>query len=127
MVPVDWKLAWDRVAAATGMRPGAEQRVVAGNHLSVAHITMAPDAVFDGRLHHHDNDQLIVGVSGVLRLRVGDDEVELGPGDVVFVPGGVRHGSVGVGPEGAAYLDVFAPARVDQLPGWRGPSPLRFD
>ncbi len=53
--------------------------------------------------------------------------MEANPGDLIFFPAGSRHAAIGVGPEGAVYYEIFAPARPDQLPGWVGSSVLRFD
>jgi mannose-6-phosphate isomerase-like protein (cupin superfamily) len=95
--------------------------------MSAVRVTNAPDAVFDGKTHWHDNDQILIMLSGSITLMVDGKEVECGSGDLVFFPSGSRHAAIRIGKEGAVYYELFAPARPDQLPGWVGGSILRFD
>jgi quercetin dioxygenase-like cupin family protein len=69
---------------------------------------------------------MLVMISGRVTLRIEDNEFDAVPGDLVFFPPGKRHAAVGVGPEGAVYYELFAPARTDQLPGWIGRSILVY-
>ena len=120
------RVDWNRVPVAQGMRPGSARQAICGDLMSAVRVTTAPDAVFDGSMHSHDNEQMLVMMSGSVRLRIEDEEFDALPGDLVFFPPGRRHGAVGVGPEGAVYYELFAPARADQLPGWVGKSVLRY-
>lgn len=43
---------------------------------------------------HDDEDELFLVVRGRLRIQLEDGEVELGPGQLVVVPRGVRHNPV---------------------------------
>lgn len=95
--------------------------------MSAVRVVTTSDAVFDGKTHWHDNEQMLVMVSGSVRLRIDEKEFEAKPGDLVFFPPRSRHAAIGVGPEGAIYYEIFAPARPDQLVGWVGGSVLRFD
>jgi quercetin dioxygenase-like cupin family protein len=121
------KIEWEKIPAAAGMRTGSMRKCVCGDKMSAVLVTTAPDATFDHKAHWHDNEQMLVMVSGAIRLLVDGKECECGPGDLVFFPPGSRHAAVGVGKEGAVYYELFAPARPDQLPGWVGRSTLRFD
>ena len=118
---------WDVLPRAQGMRAGSDRACVCAEKMSVVRVVTSPDAVFDGKLHWHDNEQMLVMVSGSVRLKIDDQECEAKPGDLVFFRPGSRHGAIGVGPQGAVYYEIFAPARPDQLVGWMGPSVLRFD
>ncbi len=118
---------WDKLPGAQGMRPGSERRAISGEKISAVLITTAPDAVFDGKPHWHENEQILVMVSGLCRLTIDGAIVEARAGDMVFFPTGSRHCAVGTGPEGCSYYEIFAPARADQMPGWVGRSALRFD
>jgi mannose-6-phosphate isomerase-like protein (cupin superfamily) len=120
---IDWK----NIPFVAGMRAGSDRQGICGDKISAVRVVTAPDAKFDRKTHWHDNEQLLVMVSGLVRLIVDDKEFDARPGDLVFFPAGSRHAAVGVGPEGAVYYEIFAPARPDQLPGWVGKSVLRFD
>lgn len=117
---------WDALPESAGMRQGSTRKAISGEKISSVRVTTAADAVFDGSLHWHDNEQILVMVEGSVTLRIDDEVFDATPGDLVFFPAGSRHGAIGVGPEGCVYYELFAPARPDQLPGWVGPSPLRF-
>lgn len=117
---------WDRLPQAPGMRPGATRQAVAAERLSAVKVVTAPDATFDGRLHRHIHEQLLVVQTGEVTLQIGDDTVVARAHDVVFFPSGVRHSAIGVGREGCVYLEIFSPPRPDQLPGYLGPSPLEY-
>ena len=41
---------------------------------------------------HDDQDKLYLGIEGVGRIRVGDEEQSLEPGVLVLAPAGVEHG-----------------------------------
>ena len=118
---------WSSIPFVSGMRAGSERQGICGDKVSAVRVVTAPDAVFDGKTHWHENEQLLVMISGKARLVVDGREFDALPGDLVFFPAGSRHAAVGVGPEGAVYYEIFAPARPDQLPGWVGKSILRFD
>lgn len=118
---------WKDIAFAPGMRAGSERQGICGDKISAVRVVTTPDAVFDGKTHWHDNEQILVMLSGMVQLVVDGREFEARPGDLVFFPAGSRHAAIGVGPEGAVYYEIFAPARPDQLPGWVGKSILRFD
>lgn len=118
---------WTKIPFVAGMRAGSDRQGICGDKISAVRVVTAPDAVFDRKTHWHDNEQLLIMVSGLVRLVIDDKEFDARPGDLVFFPAGSRHAAVGVGPEGAVYYELFAPARPDQLPGWVGKSVLRFD
>lgn len=118
---------WETLPQASGMRPGATRQAVAAERLSAVKVVTAPDATFDGRLHHHIHEQLLVVLTGEATLQIGDETVVARAHDVVFFPPGVLHGAIGVGREGCVYLEIFSPSRVDQLPGYLGPSPLEYE
>jgi quercetin dioxygenase-like cupin family protein len=117
---------WEQAPATHSMRAGASRRVVSGLHTTVVRVETAPTARFDGVPHRHLNEQWVVVVGGRLRLTCGDEEFDLRCGDVVHVPAGSWHAAVGVGAEGARYLEFSTPPRPDLLPGSLAPSPLEY-
>ncbi len=118
---------WNKIPFVAGMRAGSDRQGICGDKISAVRVVTAPGTSFDRKTHWHDNEQLLIMVSGLVRLVIDDKEFDAHPGDLVFFPAGSRHAAVGVGPEGAVYYELFAPARPDQLPGWVGKSVLRFD
>ena len=78
------KIDWNTVPYGTGMRPGATRQALAGHHLSVVRVETQPDAQFDGRLHRHDNEQLLVMLRGSVTLRIGEERFEATTGALVF-------------------------------------------
>jgi len=118
---------WEALPTVSGMRAGSDRKGICGDKISAVRVVTAPDAKFDGKTHWHENEQLLIMVSGLVRLVIDDTEIEAKQGDLVFFPAGSRHAAIGTGPEGCVYYELFAPARPDQLPGWVGSSVLRFD
>ena len=48
--------------------------------------------ITDAKLHYHQRtDEIYHVIDGHGRMRLDDEEVELGPGVVVYVPRGVKH------------------------------------
>jgi quercetin dioxygenase-like cupin family protein len=121
------KIDWSKLPRIAGMRSGSSRAAICGNLISAVRVETAADCEFDGRTHWHDNEQLLVMVSGEATVRIEGVDHVVAPGDLLFFPAGSRHAAVGVGPEGCTYYEIFAPARPDQLPGWVGKGVLRFD
>ena len=64
--------------------------------------------------HAHDQEQTGCLVSGAIRLSIGDDTFDVGPGDSWCIPGGVEHGAEILADSVA--IEVFSPVRKDYLP-----------
>ena len=64
--------------------------------------------------HEHPQEQTGYLVSGRLRLTIGEETREMGPGDSWSIPGGVPHGAETL--EDAVAVEVFSPVREDYLP-----------
>jgi quercetin dioxygenase-like cupin family protein len=64
--------------------------------------------------HAHPYEQAGYLVSGRMVLTIGDQSVEVGPGDSWCIAEGVLHGAE-VG-EDAVAVEVFSPVRPDYLP-----------
>ena len=56
-------------------------------------------------------------LSGRIRFEVAGEAREVGPGEVVVIPGGVPHGAAVVGDEPVETLNALSPRRA------RGPDP----
>jgi quercetin dioxygenase-like cupin family protein len=100
---------------------GITVRAVHGERLTLAVVELEPGAVVDE--HSHDHEQLGMVLRGSLRFRVGEEELELGPGETWEIPSNTPH-SAEAGPDGATVLDLFAPPRAEWAaaePGEPGP------
>lgn len=65
-------------------------------------------------LHSHPHDQITYIVSGELEFTVGEDKATVHAGDVVYMPGGTKHGVTAVFAD-STIVDTFAPKRDDFL------------
>lgn len=65
-------------------------------------------------VHEHPQEQTGYLVSGRLRLTIGAETHDVGPGDSWAIPGGVPHGAEVL--EDAVAVEVFSPVREDYLP-----------
>jgi quercetin dioxygenase-like cupin family protein len=103
----------DRGLESEPVDPGKVSRKVRarGGKLMIVEVFFATGAI--GSEHEHPHDQATYCLAGEFRFTVGQDTRTLRPGDSVFVPGGVRHGTV-CAAEGR-LLDTFSPQREDFL------------
>jgi len=65
-------------------------------------------------MHEHPQEQTGYLISGRLRLSIGEETREMGPGDSWSIPGGVTHGAETL--EDTVAVEVFSPVRKDYLP-----------
>jgi mannose-6-phosphate isomerase-like protein (cupin superfamily) len=63
----------------------------------------APRLIAPRHLRHSDDEARYV-LEGVLRVQVGEDEIEAGTGSSVFVPRGTPHTCWNAGPRRVRYL-----------------------
>jgi len=88
--------------------PGFHGRFVHSERMTFAWWRIEPGAEVPE--HDHPHEQVVNVLEGRLSLTVAGEEMTLGPGEVVVIPGGVRHAAAGLA-GGARVLDVFAPVR----------------
>ncbi len=92
---------------------GIGRRMLNGEAMTLAQITLAAGAAVP--LHEHPNEQIATVLSGRLRFLVADEELEVGAGESVLIPGGVPHRVDAL--EDSVVFDAFAPRREDWLRG----------
>ncbi len=63
---------------------------------------------------HHNEDETFYVLEGKLRVFVGDERIDLNPGDYAFAPRGVVHTHI-VRSEHARYLTTISPAGLEEL------------
>jgi quercetin dioxygenase-like cupin family protein len=69
----------------------------------------APGAVFP--IHAHPQEQITLVIRGRIRFDLGGESVELGPGEVAILPGGMPHGAEVVGDEEVETYNALSPRR----------------
>ena len=93
----------------THARPGVVRRVFSGEHATLAFTTLDPG--HEPNPHSHPHEQIVYILSGRARFVVGDEEVTVGPGEMLVVPPGVEHWAETSGDEPVVDLSVFSPRR----------------
>jgi quercetin dioxygenase-like cupin family protein len=61
--------------------------------------------------HTHPNEQIVSIIKGKGWMRIGDEEREVGPGDVVLIPANTEHG-------GEVYEDQEVIVCKNVVPNW---------
>jgi mannose-6-phosphate isomerase-like protein (cupin superfamily) len=98
---------------------GATIRELAGpawtpaRNQSLAEATVEPGEQ-TAEHYHPRSEELYYFVSGVGRMRLGDEEAPIGPGDCVVIVPGTRHKLFNTGDEPLVLLCCCAPAYSDQ-------------
>lgn len=82
-------------------------RLAAGAHQELNWIKFEPGDRYP--MHSHPYEQTSILVQGRLRLTVGDEVRDIGPGDMWFVPANVPHGGDILGDDPVIFIDVYAP------------------
>lgn len=93
------------------VRKGVSRTAFRGDNALMVMNWLEPG--MDVRPHSHPFEQLAYILSGRVRFTIGEEVVEVGPGEVVRIPPDVLHCGEPVGDEVAVNLDVFAPVRND--------------
>jgi len=65
--------------------------------------------------HHHPFDQLVYVLEGEMRMWIGDEVHDIGPGDVCYIPRDVPHGGLPINGKPVHIMEIFAPIRTDYL------------
>lgn len=100
--------AWNRLPADSPMPLIRRQRVI-GENVMVARVVL--EKGFHLAVHQHDNEQITCLLSGRVRFTFADGSTaELGPGEVLELPGNVPHGADAL--ERSELLDIFSPVSL---------------
>ena len=61
--------------------------------------------------HAHEEEQMGYILSGTVLLSIGDDIMELGPGDGYYIPRKIQHGFLVSETGDLEYIEVFCPPK----------------
>lgn len=101
---------WSELPTDYPMEKLARQRVI-GEQAMISRVVL--EAGCDVPSHAHPNEQFAHVISGRVRFGLGEpgsaefEELELGAGEILHLPGGVPHSAYAV--ERCEILDIFAP------------------
>lgn len=62
---------------------------ITGKELEIGYYTEPKGT--GAKPHHHPSEQIILVLSGRLRMRLGKETRDIGPGEVVLIPGDQEH------------------------------------
>jgi quercetin dioxygenase-like cupin family protein len=106
---IDWSgIPWEEV------HKGIEQKAFSGSAATVALHRLTPG--HQPRPHSHPHEQISYVVEGRMRFFIGDQTLDLGPGGLLVIPGGVTHWGEVLGDETVINLNVFTPKRPEYAP-----------
>ena len=92
------------------LMPGVTTRIVPAGNMTLSFAHIGPNVA--GAPHSHDNEQVIVGLSGTIDILVNGRLYAISAGEVIVVPGGVEHTGL-TGEEDCRVVEIFSPARKD--------------
>lgn len=102
------------------LSPLISRRLISTERQMMAHVILKKGAIVPA--HDHHNEQFTYILSGALRFWLGEHAdapgdifTDVHAGDVLVIPGGVRHRAEAL--EDTLDLDVFNPPRADWLDG----------
>jgi quercetin dioxygenase-like cupin family protein len=106
---------WDEIELET-VNPDMKRRIVTGELMTVARIYFRDGFVVP--MHNHHNEQITQVIKGRMHFVFGENrenEMVLGPGDVVVIPAHLPHEATCIGE--VEEMDMWAPRREDWLDG----------
>jgi quercetin dioxygenase-like cupin family protein len=84
-----------------------------GENLQLIWVKFEPGGTYP--MHSHANEQISVMLQGRMRLTVGDEVDEIGPGDMWYAPANVPHGGELLGDEPVVFVDIYAPPSAEVI------------
>ena len=99
--------------------PGVERAVLVdanqgAQSLWIGHLEVPPGLRVTTHIHP-DTEEAMVIVEGRREAILGDEVVELGPGDTVLAPAGVKHGFVNRSGSTATLLAIFPKTQFERV------------
>jgi quercetin dioxygenase-like cupin family protein len=95
---------------AVAADPGVTRQILA-DHEDLMVVSFRFETGAEGKLHQHPHVQSTFVKSGRFRFTVGDEDMELSPGDSVVIPSNTVHGCLCR--EAGELIDNFTPRRAD--------------
>ena len=106
---------WDEIELET-VNDSMKRKIATGELMTVARIYLSDGFVVP--MHSHHNEQVTQVINGRMHFVFGEnreEEMTLGPGDVVVIPANLPHEATAIGD--VEEMDMWAPRRDDWLDG----------
>ena len=100
--------SWDEIDRIRFDEGQLETQLISGEHMNLVRAVYEPGATNPMRSHPHEQFSLLL--AGRIRLTVGDETREIGPGDGWYTAANVLHGGEIIGDETAVFVDIYSPA-----------------
>jgi len=108
--------SWESIEAESPRDSKVRVKVVTGDNMQLLWAEFQPGA--DYPLHSHpDHEQISFMISGRMKLTVGDETREIGPGEMWHAPANVVHGGEMIGDEPVVFIDVYSPPSQSIIDG----------
>ncbi len=101
---------WDEVDTVHWDDDGLDAQIVTGEHMHLIRAAYAPGSTYE--MHSHPHEQFSLLLSGRIRLTVGEESREIGPGDGWYAPAGVPHGGEILGEGGGGVYRRLLPGNA---------------
>jgi quercetin dioxygenase-like cupin family protein len=111
---------WDEFPTVEYVK-GVFRQTVSGEKVMLTRIVYRDGVVIPD--HSHPAEQIMLIQSGRLWARVGDEEREVGAGDLLVIASNQVHAFRQLGTEDVVFYEAFAPIRLEYLIGFKGPDP----
>ena len=112
---------WDEFPVVEEI-PKVKRRAICGDQVMMARVEYEEGAVV-GK-HRHPAEQILYVLEGRIRVKIGDEESDMGPGNIAVIPSGAYHATRAL--EAAVFVEAFHPIRQSYLIGYCGPSDAEF-
>ena len=92
---------------------GVRLHAIGGDQVLLCRVQYEPGKQVPRHAHEH-TEQVMAIVEGSVRMTIGDETRDLGPGDVVCVNRGIEHELYSE--EGVTFFEALAPVPLDHVP-----------
>jgi quercetin dioxygenase-like cupin family protein len=92
---------------------GVNIHAIGGDQVLMCRVVYEPGKTVPRHAHEH-TEQLMAVVEGSVRMTIGDETRDLGPGDVVCVNRGIEHELHSE--NGVTFFEALAPVPLDHVP-----------
>ena len=92
---------------------GVNIHAIGGDQVLMCRVVYQPGKTVPRHAHDH-TEQLMAIVDGSVRMTIGDETRDLGPGDVVCVNRGIEHELYSE--SGVTFFEALAPVPLDHVP-----------
>ena len=111
---------WDELPTVEYVK-GVFRQTVSGEKVMMTRIVYRDGVIVPD--HSHPAEQIMLIESGRLWAKVGDEEREVGPGNLLVIASNQVHAFRQLGTDDVVFYECFAPIRLEYLIGFKGPDP----